>query len=189
MWVHHFVSGYTSWIDGFDRTTYFWKIAGVIIFTSGILVLVKTAALSKNLTNPLELFASWESYVFVSSTHFPALSISLIFTLNPTDFDCSLRFGSLFENIRPRYPALFRIRLEHVWFSNYHRLAAWINYRNVGSATLLCYSQTLEVFPNSFLIFSCLDEEFVFVWNWWLEFCGCSNCGSATATCSEPFSF
>ena len=92
----------------------FEKIAGVIIFTSGILVLVKTAALSKNLTNPLELFASWESYVFVSSTHFPALSISLIFTLNPTDFDCSLRFGSLFENIRPRYPALFRIRLEHV---------------------------------------------------------------------------
>lgn len=45
------------------------EIVGVIIFSSGILVLIKTAALSKNLSNPLQLFASWESYTFVTSDY------------------------------------------------------------------------------------------------------------------------
>jgi len=38
----------------------------LIIFLSGILILIRTAALSKNLSNPLELGATWESFAFVA---------------------------------------------------------------------------------------------------------------------------
>lgn len=61
-----FVASAASQVHRLVTSNFFEYFICVIIFTSGILVLVKTAALSKNLTNPLELFASWESYVFVS---------------------------------------------------------------------------------------------------------------------------
>ena len=57
---------------------------GLIIFLSGILILIRTAALSKNLSNPLELGATWESFAFVACK---LSSVIFDLTKDQEDFD------------------------------------------------------------------------------------------------------
>lgn len=128
---------------------YFSHSAAVVILLGGILMLTRTAALSKHLANPLELSVTWEAYAFVSCKQFKVKYLLLIRYFNIYLFILfnSLCLRSQLENVGSWIQSLFYFGVELFWFHCYGNLNDWSVRRGFRSLDSLSRCSTFAVSP------------------------------------------